>query len=435
MLIPRAALDGLTATFTRTASGYAVASVEADLDPLDLVRAGADAFGAAGYVGAPDGRQVAGLGIAAQATTAGADRLRRLRPLLRDLPPEAVALVGFSYQSDGPVSAEWASFPAAAAIVPQIAVVREDGRSRLVAAAPPGVDPSTVVTAASSLRAPAPARPPRASSATVASSPSVEEWRDAVAEAAAAAADGTVEKVVLARTVRIALGAPIAAFDVVALLRDRYPESRVFGWQAGEATFVGASPELLVSRRGDRFRTVALAGSAARSPSPEADRRFSEELLASGKDRVEHAIVVDEIVRRLQPMVDLVDVPPAPVVERYATVQHLATPIVGRGRATVLELAEALHPTPAVGGHPSPDALAFQSKLEQIDRGWYSGGIGWADGSGDGELAVALRSALLRGERAVLYAGNGIVVGSDPDAEVEETRLKLRPLLALLTGG
>ena len=99
----------------------------------------------------------------------------------------------------------------------------------------------------------------------------------------------------------------------------------------------------------------------------------------------------------------------------------------------MLELAEALHPTPAVGGHPSPDAIAFQSKLEQIDRGWYAGGIGWADASGDGEIAVALRCALIRGERAVLYAGNGIVVGSDPDTEIEETRFKLRPLLGLLT--
>jgi len=150
---------------------------------------------------------------------------------------------------------------------------------------------------------------------------------------------------------------------------------------------------------------------------------------------VEHAIVVDEIGRRLAPLTDLIDVPPVPVVERYATVQHLATPIVGRTSSTVLELAEALHPTPAVGGHPESEAIAFQSKLERIDRGWYTGGVGWADAAGDGEIAVALRCALIRGEGAVLYVGNGIVAGSDPDAEVEETRLKLRPLLNLLTGG
>jgi len=433
VLIPRTAIDDLAATFTRTPSGVSVAFADVDLDPIDLVRSGASAFGAAGYTASPDGRQIAGLGVVQQVSASGVDRLRRLRPLLRDLPPGAVAMIGFSYQPDGPISEEWSAFPAAIAAVPQITVIREGGRSRLIAAAPPGVDPASVVAAAASLRVPAAPAPPRSSSATVSSVPPVEEWRDAVAEAAAAAAAGVVEKVVLARSVRISLGSPIAAFDVVALLRDRYPDCRVYGWQAGESTFVGASPELLVSRRGTRMGAVALAGSAGRSTSPEDDRRLADGLLRSDKDRGEQSIVVDEIARRLEPLTEMLDVPPEPVVVRHATVQHLSTPIVGRTSATVLELAEALHPTPAVGGHPSPDAIAFQSKLEQIDRGWYAGGIGWADASGDGEFAVALRCALIRGERAVLYAGNGIVVGSDPDTEIEETRFKLRPLLGLLT--
>ncbi|MBU1494297.1 MAG: isochorismate synthase [Actinobacteria bacterium] len=434
MLIPRIAIDDLAATFARAPSGLTVGAAEVDLDPIDLVRSGAAAFATAYFSGSPDGRQIGGLGIAQQETASGADRLRRLRPLLRDLAGGATAMIGFSYQPDGPVSEEWAAFPSATAVVPQIAVVREAGHSRLVVAVPPGVAPGSVLAVAASLRVPDPVAAPGASAATVSSHPAVEEWREAVAEAAAAAAAGSVEKVVLARTVRVTLGSPISAFDLVALLRDRYPESRVYGWQSGDSTFIGASPELLVSRHGTRVTTVALAGSAARSASPETDRRLADALLASEKDRTEQAIVVDEIARRLEPLTEMLDVPEAPVVDRYATVQHLATPIVGRTRATVLELAEALHPTPAVGGHPSPDAIAFQSKLEQIDRGWYAGGIGWADAGGDGEIAVALRCALIRGERAVLYAGNGIVVGSDPDAEVEETRLKLRPLLALLTG-
>jgi len=434
VLIPRTAIDDLAATFTRTPSGLSVAVADVNTDPIDLVRSGAAAFATAAYAGSPDGKQVAGLGVAQQMTASGVDRLRRLRPLLRDLPRNAVAMIGFSYQPDGPVSEEWASFPSSVAVVPQITIVREAGRSRLIAAAPPGVDPGSVLAAAASLRVPDAATPPRASSATVTSHPPVEEWRDAVAEAVAAADGGIVEKVVLARTVRVALGSPIAAFDLVALLRDRYPDCRAYGWQFGDSTFVGATPEFLVSRQGSRVMTVALAGSAARSNSPEADRRLADGLLASDKDRAEQAIVVDEIGRRLEPLTEMLDIPDAPVVDRFATVQHLATPIVGQTGATVLELAEALHPTPAVGGHPSPDAIAFQSKLEQIDRGWYAGGVGWADVSGDGEIAVALRCALVKGERAVLYAGNGIVVGSDPDAEVEETRLKLRPLLGLLTG-
>lgn len=434
MLIPRSAIDDLAATFTRTPSGISVAVADVEIDPIDLVRSGAAAYATAVYVGFPEGRQIAGLGVAHQVAAAGPDRLRKLRPLLRDLPPEAVALVGFSYHSDGPISDEWGSFPAARAIVPQLAVVREAGRSRLVAAIPPGIDPASLLAVAASLRIPEPAATPRASSATVSSVPSIENWREAVAEVVAAAEAGHVEKVVLARSVRIALGSPIAAFDVVALLRDRHPDSRVFGWQSGDSAFLGATPELLVARHGSRVSTVALAGSAARGKAPEEDRRLADELLSSTKDRSEQAIVVEEIGRRLGPLTEMLDIPETPVVDRHATVQHLATPIVGRTRSTVLELADALHPTPAVGGHPSPDAIAYQAKLEQIDRGWYAGGIGWADASGDGEIAVALRCALVKGERAVLFAGAGIVVGSDPEAEVEETRLKLRPLLDLLTG-
>ena len=405
-----------------------------DLDPIELVRSGAAAFATAVFTGSPDGTRIGGLGIARQFVASGPDRLRRLRPFLRDLPAGVVALVGFSYDPAGPAAQEWSGFPAASAVVPQISVIREAGRSRVVIAVPPGVDPSYVLASAASLRMQGPSSPPVASSATVSSEPPVGEWRDSVARAVAALSEGIVEKVVLARTVRVGLGTPIAAFDVVALLGDRYPDCRVFGWQSGEATFLGASPELLIGRRGGSFWTVALAGSAARGATGDEDRRWAADLLGRAKDRVEHSIVVDEIGRRLEPLTDLIDIPPAPVVERYATVQHLATPIVGRTRRTVLELAEALHPTPAVGGHPLAEAIALQSKLERIDRGWYTGGIGWADAAGDGEISVALRCALILGERAVLYAGNGIVAGSDPDAEVEETRLKLRPMMDLLTG-
>ena len=156
-------------------------------------------------------------------------------------------------------------------------------------------------------------------------------------------------------------------------------------------------------------------------------------MLASDKDRSEHSLVVDDIAVRLRPFAETLDVPVEPLLERFATVQHLATPITGTGDVRMLRLIEALHPTPAVGGTPRSEAMAFIAKIEGIDRGWYSGGIGWADPRGDGEVSVALRCALTRGDEAVLFAGNGIVAGSDPVAEVEETRLKFRPLLDLLT--
>jgi len=434
MLIPRTVLADLAATLTRNPSGISVAVSDIDLDPIELVRSGAAAFATAVFTGSPDGTRIGGLGVALRSVESGPDRLRRLRPFLRDLPAGVPALIGFSYDPEGPATREWSGFPSATAVVPQISVIREAGRSRIVIAVPPGADASSVLGAAGSLRISGEPAIPPASSVTLSSDPTVEDWRDSVAEAAGGVAAGEVDKVVLARTVRVGLGTPIPGFDLVAMLGNRYPDSRVFGWQSGEATFLGASPELLVARHGSRFRTVALAGSTARGATPADDRRLADELLAGDKDRVEHAIVVDEIGRRLAPLADLIDVPPVPVVERYATVQHLATPIVGRTRSTILELADVLHPTPAVGGHPGSEAIALQSKLEQIDRGWYTGGVGWADAAGDGEISVALRCALIRGEGAVLYVGNGIVAGSDPDAEVEETRLKLRPLLDLLTG-
>ncbi|MFQ5516874.1 MAG: chorismate-binding protein, partial [Acidimicrobiia bacterium] len=126
-----------------------------------------------------------------------------------------------------------------------------------------------------------------------------------------------------------------------------------------------------------------------------------------------------------------------PELVRLATVQHLATQIVGRlaDDMSLLEVLGVLHPTPAVGGTPRTEAASFIEKLEAVDRGWYSGGIGWSDTGGDGEVAVALRCALMSGEVSRLYAGAGIVAESDPDAELAETRLKLAPLLSVLAAG
>ena len=156
--------------------------------------------------------------------------------------------------------------------------------------------------------------------------------------------------------------------------------------------------------------------------------------MRSPKDRFEHRLVVDDVVDRLRPFVDDVAVPDSPSLKRMATVQHLSTPVAGTlvHPTHVLALADALHPTPAVGGTPRQQSMAFIDKVEGFDRGWYAGGVGWVDGIGDGEFAIALRCGLLEGPQAHVFAGAGIVADSDPDAELLETRLKLRPLLELL---
>jgi salicylate biosynthesis isochorismate synthase/menaquinone-specific isochorismate synthase len=191
-----------------------------------------------------------------------------------------------------------------------------------------------------------------------------------------------------------------------------------------------------VRRQGQRATTVALAGSIARSADPAVDDHLGERLLRSDKDREENAIVARRIALALRPHAVWVTAAPEPALVRVANIQHLATPIRAQlaGAATALELAGALHPTPAVGGEPRDDAIRLIPALEGIDRGWYAGTVGWTDSSGDGEFCVALRCALLRGRLARLYAGCGIVRDSDPAAELAETEVKLGALLPVLAG-
>ena len=184
-----------------------------------------------------------------------------------------------------------------------------------------------------------------------------------------------------------------------------------------EAAFLGASPELLVRRTGGTAATVALAGSARRSADPAVDDHLGEQLLHSAKDRDEHAIVARRIGRRLAPLSVWVEAAPEPVVIKVANIQHLATPIHAQlaESRSALELAALLHPTPAVGPEPRGErGEAMIAELEGMDRGWYAGPVGWMDAAEDGEFCVALRSALLRDRTAHLYAGAGIVAGSDP---------------------
>jgi isochorismate synthase len=200
-------------------------------------------------------------------------------------------------------------------------------------------------------------------------------------------------------------------------------------------TFVGASPELLVGRSGAAVTANPLAGSAPRGEGEDEDRFIGQQLMTSGKDRIEHDLVVEDIAARLREYVSELEVPDAPSLARMATVQHLSTHIGGmlRGDTHVLELTGVLHPTPAVGGTPRDDALAFIAKVESAERGWYTGAIGWIDSGGDGEVALALRCGVLRGPVAHLFAGAGIVADSDPERELVETRLKFKPLLDLLS--
>ncbi|MDX6637677.1 MAG: menaquinone-specific isochorismate synthase, partial [Solirubrobacterales bacterium] len=182
--------------------------------------------------------------------------------------------------------------------------------------------------------------------------------------------------------------------------------------------------------------TVALAGSTRRSADPAVDDHLGERLLRSAKDRSEHDIVARRIERSLRPHAVWVEAAKEPVLVQVANIQHLATPVRAQlaEPRSAFDLAGLLHPTPAVGGEPRKPALEAIAELERMDRGWYAAPVGWMDAAEDGELCVALRSALLRDRTAHLYAGAGIVADSDPASELAETELKLDALLPLLAG-
>ena len=223
-------------------------------------------------------------------------------------------------------------------------------------------------------------------------------YEEAVARAVQRIRAGEFEKVVLAREVDVHAPAAHDPGAVFGLLREAFESSYVYAVGRGDATFIGASPELLIRREGQRATTVALAGSARRSADPAVDDHLGEQLMRSDKDREENAIVARRIARTLRPFSVWVTAAPEPVVVRVANIQHLAAPIRAQLAAPIdaIELVGHLHPTPAVGAEPD-SALDVIPALEGFDRGWYAGAVGWTDASGDGEFLVALRCALLRG--------------------------------------
>jgi menaquinone-specific isochorismate synthase len=257
------------------------------------------------------------------------------------------------------------------------------------------------------------------------------DWCDLVADATDAIDRGEFAKVVLARAVEVLANRPIVVADVVRRLHDLYPSCTTFSVDG----FVGASPELLVSKHGTEVVSYPLAGTTARVGDPDADEAAGLALLASEKDRSEHRLTVEGVAAALRPWCASLDVPEGPGVVALRNVTHLGTRITGELRdpsTSVLDLVANLHPTAAVGGEPSAAALRWLAQHERLDRGRYAGPVGWIDAAGNGEWWVGIRCAEIDDNRAVLRAGCGIVAGSDPASELMESQLKLQALLAAL---
>lgn len=260
-------------------------------------------------------------------------------------------------------------------------------------------------------------------------------WEAAVAEALEAVARGTLTKAVLARTLDLTLDEPA---DPVAIALALWGQSRgthafFFEPQAGRC-IVGAAPEAVASVRDGLFHATAVAGSIRSGGDAVERERLARRLLASRKDREEQRMVVEDMARRLVPLAEEVHVQSEPRVLTLARIQHLETVIRARIPVDrhVLELVRALHPTPAVCGVPRDASLDFLRRHEPFERGWYSGPVGWFDTGGDGIFVPALRTAVVRGPRWRLFAGAGVVDGSSPPEEWDETGIKFEPVLRAL---
>lgn len=405
----------------------------------------------------PDrGFALAAAGVAHEATSRGSDRFADVaRECLRlnegavltepsGLPSGAgpVWTGGFAFDPEGAGSSAWSSFEPASLALPELSLCRAGNGEcfltlNLIVA--PGDDAGIADRAAARLAGlrsdPLPMLDPHLTDRPeIRSVHPPADFEDAIERATGRIADGEMSKVVLAREVTVEAA---AAHDPAALfgaLREQFPSCFCFCRGTPEAAFLGASPELLIRRSGAGASTVALAGSIRRSSDPAVDDHLGEQLLRSDKNRREQRIVAERIVRKLRPHAVWVQTAAEPEVVKVANIQHLATPIIAQlaESHSAVELAGMLHPTPAVGGEPWPESATTIADLERMDRGWYAAPVGWMDATEDGEFCVALRSALLRNREARLFAGVGVVAGSDPAAELEETEVKLQALLPLV---
>ncbi|MBW2269626.1 MAG: isochorismate synthase [Deltaproteobacteria bacterium] len=401
-----------------------------------------------------EGLRVLGLGCREAIEADGPERFARAdarrRALLRRVHgarPDAPLLTGgFAFAAQPRPSTTWQGYPAARLVLPELLWFECDAERSVqtFASVQPGESAAQVAARCATLLAhwetllrDRPTRAHAAHEATrfeLAADRPGSDFCKAAERALRDIAAGELEKLVLARSVRIDTA---GGFDVVRSLqnlRQAHPACAVFAVGRGDATFIGATPERLLRVCGTAAQTSAVAGSAPRGRDPQEDAELARALQESKKEQSEHAVVVRALRAAFEECCDEFSAPEAPQVLRLENVQHLETPLCGtlRHETTLLELAGRLHPTPAVGGSPYAAALAWLDAHERCDRGWYAGLVGYVDARGGGELCVALRSALLRGDTAHLLAGAGLVAGSEPEAELRETRLKLRTLLHAL---
>ncbi len=449
----RLALDAGEAPETRDArdalargtGGLTALTVDAPLVSLDAARAALP--GEDGFLWEPAGDPAScGAGVAARLSARGPERFAELQAGAARLWERVSATGaiaprlwgGFAFQPGGADHAPWVGFGDASFVLPRWTYTTNGTRAWLTHVAAVGEAADGGAAAAASIDAVLAALTHAATPAAAPVTPGAvlelarddaAVWCTQVEDILAALRAGHADKIVAARRTDVRFAAAVDASAVLLRLRDEAAGAWRFAFQRDGTVFLGAAPERLLRRSGLAVESEALAGSIAVGR--------GGELLESRKERAEHDPVVSAIAQALGARCVELVVPAQPELRELRHILHLRTPIRGRLRAPthVLELAAALHPTPATGGVPRAAAIAWISAHEPAPRGWYAGPVGWLDAAGDGELVVALRSGVIAGARASVYAGAGIVAGSDPERELAETALKQRTLLRALGVG
>jgi menaquinone-specific isochorismate synthase len=263
-----------------------------------------------------------------------------------------------------------------------------------------------------------------------------DEWKQSVTSLVESFADSNLKKVVVARELRLQFKDAAQVEKVLTHLLEEQKESFIFAFEVNGDCFIGASPERLVKKEETRVFSTCLAGSIARGSTLEEDQLLGRTLLEDQKNLVEHQYVVDMIKEAMEETCEDVILPVKPQLMKTKYIQHLYTPVIGKSRegTSILDIVNRLHPTPALGGVPKELAITKIREIEELDRGFYAAPIGWQDSRGNGEFAVAIRSALMQGKEASLFAGCGVVADSEAESEYIETSIKFRPMLTALGG-
>ncbi|WP_246941489.1 isochorismate synthase [Bacillus pinisoli] len=264
----------------------------------------------------------------------------------------------------------------------------------------------------------------------------VEKWLKSIENVISHINEGKLEKAVLARELTLHSDEVFDIRSILMQLQQKQPTSYLFAMESGSSTFIGATPERLLKKENQSVLSTCLAGSIKRGKTEIEDQKLERELLHDVKNLEEHQFVVQMISQELEQVCQELTTADKPTIFKAKDIQHLYTPITGKVKDGVhlLSLVEQLHPTPALGGFPQEKALVEIREQELLDRGWYAGPIGWIDGDGNGEFAVAIRSGLIKQKQASLFAGCGIVGKSEPIKEYEETQIKFKPMLTAIGG-